>query len=130
MKKIICIILLFIGCSQNSNTPKLLIKTEKIDIDKFIGHRDTITVINSKYFDIDLMYDKYSVGYKAEKILIDIRKTNLKKSELYYIVDEVGNQIIYNSSTEFLNYMDKMGYEIITQNNEFDKIKYSFKRIK
>ena len=111
------IMMSIIMTSCNQQKSRLYIKTVTvIGIDENQVETDTITIINSDYFEIGLyLGSSEEPSFITKKDVIKPTSIENYKAVLFRIVQEDGNDIIFKSSTEFLNFMSKRGYEMIDQ---------------
>jgi len=117
------------SCNQQKNEkPRLYIKTVTvIGIDENQIETDTITIIDYDYFEIGL-YLRTDEGFMTNKDVIKATSIENYKAVEFRIVQEDGSNIMFKSSTEFLNFMSKRGYDMIDQLKSKYHTDYTFKK--
>ncbi len=125
------------GSSQDSkqtlSIPKLYIKTTEINgVDKKRIEKSEITIVTSHYFEISLLTQTHSdgsVSYVPNKQLISpVSLDNYKSKDFYIVADEKGSAKLFESTTEFLNYMSEREYDLVDQKESKHRIDYTFKK--
>jgi hypothetical protein len=85
--------------------------------------------LTDKYFDIELQSAKQGEYHVATKDLIKSIAGQPFHMKTVYLVDQGETKAKHFPSTsEFLNFMDKCGYEMVSQKQEKYKVLYTFKR--
>lgn len=112
------------SCSKKETLPGLFINTRTV-----IGEekKDSITVINSDYFDVSL-YSYDNGTFQAKKEILKPESVKDFKMIFFVITEEDGNEIRFNTTTDFLNYMSARGYEMADQTKHEFRIDYTFKK--
>jgi hypothetical protein len=130
MKKVIVSLfaISMISCGK-SELPGLFIKTSTVeDVGENQIRKDSITVVNSDYFEIGLY--QYSNGSStAEKTIENSVLVENFKMRFFHVTDSLGNSLRFQSSTEFLNFMSARGYVMVTQAPKKYVTDYTFKKI-
>jgi hypothetical protein len=85
------------------------------------------TRVNSDYFEVGLG-EVEGKGYRAEKTLQNSRPGEKFRYVFFLITDKNGHIPYFNSSTDFLNYMSKRGYEMADQIKNKYGADYTFKK--
>jgi hypothetical protein len=134
------IITLSASCSDSKNSsssesskesPQLYIKTITVTgADDNSVRNEEISTITTDYFEVGLSTSTKSSGvtYIPEKKLIEPTSMEDFKMKWFEIVDKDGNPIIFNSTTEFLNFMSGMNYEMVDQKKLKYRTDYTFKK--
>ncbi len=132
MKAKLLITLIAIGLLTSCNPkPELRVNLKKSTmINDNPNHKDSIYVEDSEYFEIGLYSYSNTKGitYSAKK---DIEKPTTSedfKMVTLSIVDASNKIVVYNNSTEFLNYMAERGYEMTDQEKLEFRTDYTFKK--
>lgn len=124
--KSILICLVIISCASKSN---IYIKVSTTnEINKKMITSDSEYLLKSDYFEIELKSYKNGDFFKAETDLIKPKAFEDFKLSTLYIVDKNGEPLEFKSSTDFLNFMSKNGYEMKDQKENKYSTKYTFKR--
>lgn len=89
-----------------------------------VDRKDSLFTFNDQFLDISLKSFGNGKHYQAEKYLTQ----NQELSVLWSIVDSLKNDLKFNGTTEFLNYMAKRGYEPANQKENKYGADYTFKR--
>lgn len=126
MKKKIFILLVFILtatiCCDHKN-PLYMKTTTLLQESKL----DTISKVTSDYLEVDLT-EMNNKKYKGKKLLQNNYSKDNYKAIFFEIVDEKGNLLWFNNSSEFLNYISERGYEMVDKKETQYHISYTFKR--
>jgi hypothetical protein len=88
---------------------------------------DTISKVTSDYLEVDLT-EMNNKKYKGKKLLQNNYSKDNYKAIFFEIVDEKGNLLWFNNSSEFLNYISERGYEMVDKKETQYHISYTFKR--
>lgn len=75
---------------------------------------DSLATLSSDYYEVNLS-ERVSGGYYAHAFMTEI-------------ADKEGNVIIFQNSTEFLNFMSEHGYQFVEQSQSKYRTYYLFKR--
>ena len=86
------------------------------------------SVVKSDYFEVGLNLTADQLSYNAGKELEVATSMEHYKSVSIQIVDKNGKFILFNNSTEFLNFMSSHGYAMVDQTKKEFGIDYTFKR--
>lgn len=122
----ILICLVIISCASKSN---IYIKVSTTnEINKKMITSDSEYLLKSDYFEIELKSYKNGDFFKAETDLIKPKVFETFKLSTLYIIDKNGEPLEFKSSTDFLNFMSKNGYEMKDQKENKYSTKYTFKR--
>lgn len=112
---------------KNSNQV-IYIQTSKVDgMDDNQKRKDTITIIESEYFEVKLS-SVNDGSYIAGKQILKPQIGKEFKTEFFKVVDEKGKEMEFKTPTDFLNFMDKGGYEVKDQTAQKFGIDYTFKK--
>jgi hypothetical protein len=146
MKKTLLIVLLLLAsrCTEKKNESssqevapvksEVTIPPLYINTLTYIGDNDpldSITVVNGAYFEVGLYSSTKKDGSKTWTAQKDLEKSSLGepyRSVSFHIGDAHGKVVVFNSTTEFLNYMDERGYTMATQSIEKYHTDYTFKK--
>jgi hypothetical protein len=113
---------------NSKKADKLYIKTTDVTgVDEKQIKKETISEVTSDYFEATLG-SQSDGGYLAEKVIAESESIKNFKYVFFTIVDQNSTNIKFQTSTEFLNFMSKHGYELVTQiPNEYGG-DYTFKK--
>ena len=119
---------LFTSCNPKSEL-RVNLKTSTLVNDN-PNHKDSIYVVNSEYFEIGLYSytDLQNVTYSAKKEIEQSNISEVFKMVTLSVVDASNKDVVYNNSTEFLNYMSERGYEMTDQEKFKYRTDYTFKK--
>ncbi len=114
----------------NQELPKLVIKTTAASNQGDEKEEQvTINEYFDAYFEMDLtQYLDVNRGFKAQKIVKKNVTTEGFSVVFNEIVDDNENVLDFKSTTDFLNYMDARGYEMVEKKETSSKIQLTFKR--
>jgi len=87
-----------------------------------------ITVVNSDDFDIGLYLQANQTDYLAQKTLEESNSPENFRYVFFVITDVKGNNIHFKTTTEFLEFMVKHGYEMKDQKKLESCTEYTFKK--
>ncbi|NIJ46038.1 hypothetical protein FHR24_002516 [Wenyingzhuangia heitensis] len=132
MKKILLSIVLasLLSCSSKKNNKTSAILTKTIT---FISLKDNkfekkLDTLKDASFKIGLHPENKGFEFIARK---EIPKTETNKNfdvAFFYLVDEKGNNLKFKSNTDFKNFMDKNGYQLIDQKSSIYHMDYTFEK--
>jgi hypothetical protein len=95
--------------------------------DKAIN-KDSMTIVNSPYFEISITSVNNGEKYMATKQIEKPQVGKIFKSVTLNLVDSSGTVIYFKESTEFLNYMEARGYNMVDQEKQRFGSDYTFKK--
>ncbi len=135
MKKafLFVITVLIVSCSKKNELPGLYIRTSDVKGSAVSNNqvkKDTLTVVDSEYFEVGLYAYEEGEYYEAQQILVkpDYGAGEDFKTKYYFVTDSLGKEIEYKNSTEFLNFMSARGYDMTDQAKHEWHTDYTFKR--
>ena len=73
--------------------------------------KDTITTVESEYFEVKLSSVSNGAFYVAGKQLLKPQIGKEYNTEFFKVVDKRGKELEFKTSTDFLNFIDKGGYK-------------------
>lgn len=129
------IFLLFAITSCNffhNNSEPIYIKTitsegNAVDM-KNVKTISKITNLSTDYFEVSLSILADKDLYIASKDIEKPSSIEKYKSVSFVISDEKGKNLNFKTSTEFLDFMSKHGYEMVDQNKSEYSTDYTFKK--
>lgn len=89
---------------------------------------DVFSTVKDEYFEIGLYSMSKSAYFTASKKLIEPKVGEPFTLKGLIIVDDKKEPLKFENSTDFLNYMAKAGYELVTQNPKKFFTEYTFKK--
>jgi thioredoxin-related protein len=142
-KTLVAIVLIASACSNNNsnqnnpsntNSKEASSTNKELFVNKLTAsivddkeeRKEELLKINDEYFEINL--EKQNQHYIAVKDIENIVSGSNIKHVSISIVDDSGQLIRFNNSTEFLNHISDRGYELVNQKNDNDKTHYTFKK--
>ncbi|MFC2119192.1 hypothetical protein ACFLSY_11170 [Bacteroidota bacterium] len=114
---------------EESKKPQVYIKTvSAVGVDENQVKTDTITTIDTDYFEVGLYLMVDETNYTTKKDIVKPTSIENFKSVFFYLVDNDGMKINFKGSTEFLNFMSERGYEMVDQVKFDYHTDYTFKK--
>lgn len=139
----ILIIFIILGCGdtttkQNSSPESIKKETATAEKELFVNkltasiidgkedRKEEKLKINDEYFEISFakQFEHYIAVKDLENSILGNDITLVSIS----IVDEAGQLVKFNNSTEFLNHMSDRGYEMVSETKGKSQTNYTFKR--
>lgn len=93
-----------------------------------MGLKTEVSKLNTVYFEIDLMSVSADNTNRAEKEVEPLTSLETLHSVSIRITNKESDPILFNNSTDFLNFMDTRGYEMKDQQKRRFGISYTFKK--
>ena len=117
----------FTSC-KNSNQVIHIQTSEVVGTDDSQIRKDSITTIESEYFEVKISSVSNGEFYVAGKQLLKPQIGKEYKTEFFKVVDEQGKELEFKTPTDFLNFMSNAGYELKEQEKQKFGIDYTFKK--
>jgi hypothetical protein len=93
-----------------------------------MGMKTEVSKVNTAYFEMDLMSMSRDKTNIASKELVPVTNYDTYHGVSVKITDEKSAPIFFDTSTDFLNFMDAHGYEMKDQQKRRFGISYTFKK--
>ena len=119
--------LTFTSCNHKEKSLHIL-TTNVVGMDEKQIRKDTTTTVESEYFEVKLSSISNGEFYIAGKQRLKPQIGKEYKTEFFKVVDEQGKELQFKTPTDFLNFMDKGGYELKDQLVQKFGIDYTFKK--
>lgn len=117
--------------AQLLQTPKLYINTSVADATlgkNDMKKRDSISIVTSDYFEITLEVMGDLKTYRGRKEIEQTVVGQKFHSVDISITDEKGEELAFNGTTAFLNFMSAHGYSMVDQTKTKYHTDYTFKK--
>ena len=124
---LILALLTFTSCN-NKEKPIHILTTNVVGMDENQIRKDIATTVESEYFEVKLSSVSNGQFYVAGKQLLKPQVGKEYKTEFFKVVDGKGKELEFKTPTDFLNFMDKGGYELKGQTDQKFGIDYTFKK--
>jgi hypothetical protein len=118
---------LLTSCNHRESTI-YIITTNVVGMNENQIRKNTMTTVESEYFEVKLSSVNSGELYIAGKQILKPQIGKEYKTEFFKVVDEKGKELEFKTPADFLNFMDKAGYEMKQQDKEQYGIDYTFKK--
>jgi len=105
-----------------------IITTTVHGMDKQEVRKDTLTMIDSDYFEVSLQPMMNGAIYKAGKDLVKPSIGREFQMVFFEVVDKEGKKLRFKDTTEFLNFMASKGYTMVDQTKGKYNTDYTFRK--